>query len=66
MPISAQNLMDKLQSLPAERIAEVDDFIDFICLREQQSALIRAATASSAPAFANIWINPEDDVYDAL
>ncbi len=66
MPISAQALMDKLQSLPAERIAEVDDFIDFICLREQQQALVHAVTASSAPAFAKIWNNPEDDSYDAL
>jgi len=28
--------------------------------------LTEAATAASAPAFAKIWANPEDDVYDAL
>jgi hypothetical protein len=34
--------------------------------RSQERALTRAATAASAPAFAEIWNNPEDDVYDAL
>jgi hypothetical protein len=52
--------------LPAERIAEIEDFVDFIRLREQERALTRAAAAASAPAFAAIWSNPEDDVYDAL
>jgi hypothetical protein len=33
-------------------------------LREQ--GLARAAAALSAPAFAEIWSNPEDDVYDAV
>ena len=34
--------------------------------REQERALARAAAAASAPAFAEVWNNPEDDVYDAL
>jgi hypothetical protein len=34
-------------------------------LREQERALTRAAAASAA-AFAEIWSNPEDDIYDAL
>jgi hypothetical protein len=33
---------------------------------EQERALIRGAAEVSAPAFAAIWENPEDDVYDAL
>ena len=52
--------------MPAERIAEIEDFVDFIRLREQQRALTRAAAETSAPAFAAIWSNPDDDVYDAL
>jgi hypothetical protein len=61
-----QALIDKISELPAERIAEVEDFVDFIRLREQDRALTRAAATASSPAFAAIWNNPEDDVYDAL
>ena len=32
----------------------------------QERALTSAATAASAPAFAEVWSNPEDAVYDAL
>jgi hypothetical protein len=40
--------------------------VDFIRLREQERALTRAAAAASAARFAEIWSNPEEDVYDAL
>lgn len=66
MPAATQALIDKIQALPAERIAEVEDFVDFIRMREQERALARTAAATSAPAFAAIWNNPDDDVYDAL
>ncbi len=61
-----QALMDKIKALPPERIAEVEDFVDFIRVRVQERALTRAATTASVPTFAAIWNNPEDDVYDAL
>ena len=63
---NAQALMEKIESLPAERIAEIEDFVDFIREREQERSIVRAAGATSAPAFAAVWNNPEDDVYDAL
>lgn len=63
---NAQALMEKIQALPVERIAEVEDFVDFIGQREQERATVRAATAASAPAFAAVWNNQEDDAYDAL
>ena len=59
-------LIDKISALPTERIAEVEDFVDFIGQREQGRSLVRAAAVNSAPAFAAIWNNLEDDVYDAL
>ena len=59
-------LIDMIQALPPERIAEVEDFVAFITAREQDRALTRAAAATSTPAFAAIWNNPEDDAYDAL
>ncbi len=61
-----QPLLDKIQALPIERIAEVEDFVEFIASREKDRALIRAASVASAPSFAAIWDNPEDDVYDAI
>jgi hypothetical protein len=64
--MNAQSLLEKIQSLPAERIAEVEDFVDFVAAREQERALTRAASAASAPAFAAVWNNPEDDAYDAI
>lgn len=59
-------LIEKINALPVERIAEVEDFVDFIRLRHHDRALGRAAAAASAPAFAAVWDNPEDDAYDAL
>jgi hypothetical protein len=63
---NAQTLLEKIQALPAERIAEVEDFVEFIAAREQERSLTRAVTAASAPAFAAVWNNPNDDAYDAL
>lgn len=59
-------LIEMIQALPPECIAEVEDFVAFITARQQERALTRAATAASAPAFAEVWSNPEDDAYDAL
>ncbi len=66
MPADTRALIDKIKTLPADRISEVKDFVDFIRLREQQRGLASAAAAASEPAFAAVWSNPEDDAYDAL
>lgn len=59
-------LIEKISALPSERIAEIEDFVDFIRAREHGRALTQAASAASAPAFEAVWSNPEDDVYDAV
>jgi len=66
MPSNARDLIAKIERLPADRIAEVEDFVDFLRTRDQDRALTRAATAVSATSFAAIWDNPEDAAYDAL
>lgn len=66
MSVNPQSLFDKIKALPAERIIEIEDFVDFIATRAQDRALTRAAAAASIPAFSSIWNNPEDDAYDAL
>jgi hypothetical protein len=63
---NAQSLIEKIEALPAEQRIEVEDFVDFIVPRAQDRALTRAAAATSASAFANIWNNLDDDAYDAL
>ena len=63
-------LIRKIGALPVARVAEVEDFVDFIGQRESDIAsgrALRTATRdATAPALARIWNNPEDDVYDAL
>jgi len=66
MSADRRSLIDKIDALPPERVAEVEDFVDFIASREQGRALVRAAMKASEPSFARVWDNPEDDVYDAL
>ena len=65
MPANAA-LIAKINTLPIDRLHEVEDFVDFLRSRDQDRALVRAAGAASAPAFAAVWDNPEDDAYDAI
>jgi hypothetical protein len=61
-------LLQKISRLPATRIAEVEDFVDFLAQRERDTdrQLAHATAAASEPAFAKAWDNPEDDVYDRV
>jgi hypothetical protein len=59
-------LLNKLRTLPPERLAEAEDFIDFLCARGQEEALTRAATKLAEPAFDRVWDNPDDADYDRL
>jgi hypothetical protein len=63
---NTNKLLRQIEALPAERIAEVEDFVAFIASREQDRSLTRAAAAASAKSFTAIWNNPEDDAYDGL
>lgn len=59
-------LIEKLKSLPPERVAEVEDFVDFLRTREEERSLERAATRAAEPTFAKIWENDADAAYDKL
>lgn len=61
-----QQLIHKLQLLAPERIAEVEDFIDFLNQRDQTRQLTQAALATAEPSFNQIWDNAEDADYDNL
>ena len=61
-----QAFLDKLKELPPERVAEVEDFVDFLRTRNEDQRLTQAAAKASAPAFNKVWDNPEDADYDLL
>jgi len=61
-----QKLLDKIRSLPPEKAAEVEDFVDFLKERESGQLLARAATQLSEDAFAKVWDNDDDADYDRL
>ena len=66
MASNRNTLSKKLETLSAEQIAEVEDFIEFLRYRGQDRELARAAASASSPVLEAIWNNPEDDVYDAV
>ena len=59
-------LIEKILQLPPTRLAEVTDFVDFLRSRENDRALVQAATQTSVASFAAIWDNDADAAYDAL
>ncbi len=66
MHVNLDHLMAKLKTLPPERLLEVEDFVDFLRLREQDERLVQAAEKLSEAKFKSVWDNPEDAVYDQL
>jgi hypothetical protein len=62
--VAVDALLKKIQRLSPEKAAEVEDFVDFLRLREEESRLTHAAMKLSEEAFAEVWDNPEDAVYD--
>lgn len=58
-------LIDKLKELPPQKLAEVEDFVDFLRIREERR-LTQAAAKASEPVFAKVWDNDEDAAYDRL
>ena len=59
-------LMEKIRSLPPDKITVLKDFIDFLLTRSEASILVDTATKLSEAAFAKIWDNSEDAEYDEL
>ena len=61
-----EQVMKKLRPLPPERVAEVEDFIDFLSQRDADRGLTRAAMATAEPILEQVWDNPDDAEYDKL
>jgi len=64
--VLSPELMRKILDLPAERIAELEDFVDFLRLRTVDRELTRAAGRMSEDALRRVWDNPDDAEYDRL
>ncbi len=61
-----KQVQEKLGQLTPDRLAEVDDFIDFLQQRDRERCLRHNYAQASEPSFAKLWDNDEDAVYDEL
>ena len=66
MSATEQGLIEKIKQLPPQRLAEVDDFVDFLRTREDGQRLTHAAAKMAEASFAAVWNNDEDAAYDRL
>lgn len=61
-----EQVIEKLQALPPEKVTEVEDFIDFLSQRDTERRLTRAAMAAAEPTLSALWDNADDADYDRL
>ena len=61
-----KSLIDKIRSLPPDKLAEVEDFVDFLKMRDEDRLVTHAATKLSEDSFRQVWDNPDDAEYDSL
>jgi hypothetical protein len=65
-PSYTQDLLDKIRALPADKIAEVADFVEFLKLKTDEQQAATAVTKLSEQAFQKVWDNDDDAEYDKL
>jgi hypothetical protein len=58
-------LIRKIRALPPEKVAEVEDFVEFLSQREDRQ-LTAAAAKLAETALRKVWNNPADAGYDHL
>lgn len=60
-------LIEKLKRLPASRVAEVVDFVEFLAAREERAAAAQRLTESLAKLDAlNLPLIPDDEVAEEV
>ena len=64
--VNERDLIAKIKSLLPEKIAVVDDFVEFLHHRVEKFLLSMAAAKMSEKSFQAVWGNPEDAEYDNL
>jgi len=65
-PLRDKELFEKIRALPEDRVAEVEDFVDFLRHREDDRRLTQAAAQLSEDSLRKVWDNPDDAEYDRL
>ncbi len=69
MPVpnrSDEELLEKIRSLPPDKLAQVEDFVDFLRQQRDDRRLAHDVTNLSEDAFRKVWNNPDDADYDRL
>ncbi len=61
-----QDLFDKIYMLPPEKVEVVEEFVEFLRLRSEDTGLVKWAGRLSNQSFEKVWDNPEDADYDTL
>jgi hypothetical protein len=64
--VAEKSLIEKIRSLPPEKLVEVEDFVDFLKMRDEDRLVTHAATKLSEDSFRPVWDNPDDAEYDRL
>jgi hypothetical protein len=64
--MAEDTLIQKIRNLPPERVAEVEDFVDFLTVRDQGQYFTQVAARLSEEAFRAVWDNSDDAEYDRL
>ena len=64
--MAEKSLIEKIRSLPPEKLVEVEDFVDFLKMRDEDRLVTYAATKLSEDSFRQVWDNPDDAEYDRL
>ncbi len=63
---SDEELLEKIKSLPPDKLAEVEDFVDFLRQRDEDRRLGQASLRLSEGSFRKVWDNTDDADYDRL
>ena len=59
-----QAILEKMKGLRPERIAEVEDFVDFLKARDEERGVTHAAGALAVESLRKVWDNADDADYD--
>ena len=66
MQPQVKHMLEKLEHLSPERLAEVEDFIDFLNQRDEDKRLRQDYAQASEDTFSKVWDNDDDAIYDTL
>jgi hypothetical protein len=64
--VQEQVLLEKIRRLPPDKRAELEDFVEFLNVRNEDRRLTEAASRLSEEAFRQVWGNEADAAYDKL